>query len=48
MKQNKDRAKLQEQIDANLKRVYQEALDERIPDRFQKLLEELRKKEADE
>jgi len=46
MKQDDDKAKLRSQIDENLKRVYQEALDERIPDRFQDLLEQLRKKEA--
>jgi len=40
--------KLRAQIDENLKRVYQEALDDKIPDRFQDLLEQLRKKESDE
>ncbi|MCB1338211.1 MAG: transcriptional regulator [Maritimibacter sp.] len=46
MKQTNDKAKLQAQIDENLKRVYQEALDERLPDRFQELLEQLRDKET--
>lgn len=45
MKQPDDRAKLQSQIDENLKRVYQEALDQSLPDRFKDLLEQLRKKE---
>lgn len=46
MKQSGDSAKLQAQIDENLKRVYQEALDEHIPDRFKELLEQLRRKES--
>ena len=41
-----DSAKLKAQIDENLKRVYQEALDERVPDRFQDLLKQLRDKET--
>lgn len=45
MQQNNDQTKLQEQIDLNLKRVYQEALDEQVPDRFQELLNKLRQKE---
>lgn len=44
---NKDEAsKIQALIDENLKRVYQESLDEQVPDRFQELLEQLRRKEA--
>ncbi len=46
MKQSDETAKLQAQIDENLKKVYQEALDEKIPDRFKDLLEQLRQKEA--
>ncbi|MDZ4095386.1 MAG: NepR family anti-sigma factor [Paracoccaceae bacterium] len=38
--------KLREQIDQNLKRVYEDALKEDVPDRFRQLLEELRQKEA--
>lgn len=34
------------EIDENLKRVYQEALSDEVPDRFTKLLAELREKEA--
>lgn len=45
MKQDNDRSKLQAQIDENLKRVYQEVLQEEIPDRFKDLLEQLRRKE---
>lgn len=33
-------------INENLRKVYQEALEESIPDRFRLLLDELRKKEA--
>lgn len=33
-------------IDANLKRVYQDALDEEVPDRFQSLLEQLKAQDA--
>jgi len=46
MKQGGTSAKLQAQIDENLKRVYQEALEEQVPDRFKELLEQLRQKEA--
>jgi hypothetical protein len=46
MKQTNETAKLQAQIDENLKRVYQEALEEQVPDRFQALLEQLRQKET--
>ncbi len=39
------RSRMQEQIDENLRRVYQETLDEKVPDRFLELLEALRKKD---
>ena len=45
MNQGKDNANLRSQIDQNLKRVYQEALEEDVPDRFKELLEQLRQKE---
>jgi hypothetical protein len=32
-------------IDENLKRVYEEALDEGVPDRFRMLLEELKRQD---
>jgi hypothetical protein len=34
------------EIDENLKRVYQEALTEEVPDRFKQLLARLRQKEG--
>ncbi|MGR3506756.1 MAG: NepR family anti-sigma factor [Paracoccaceae bacterium] len=37
---------LKRQIDENLKRVYQDALEEDVPDRFKELLERLRAKET--
>jgi Anti-sigma factor NepR len=46
MAQNKDAPNLRAQIDENLKRVYEEALEEKVPDRFKELLEQLRQKEA--
>lgn len=42
----KAKAKLREQINENLKRVYDEALKEEVPDRFRALLEQLRAKES--
>lgn len=33
-------------IDANLKRVYEDALQEEVPDRFQSLLEQLKAQDA--
>ena len=46
MAQNRDAPKLRAQIDENLKRVYDEALEEKVPDRFKDLLDQLRRKEA--
>jgi Anti-sigma factor NepR len=43
-----DKSALHQQIDENLKRVYQETLEEEVPDRFRLLLEELRRKQAAE
>jgi hypothetical protein len=42
---NKQDSKVRAEIDANLKRVYGEALNEAVPDRLTQLLEELRQKE---
>lgn len=42
------KSSLKEQIDENLRRVYRDALEEEVPDRFKQLLEQLRKKEADQ
>ncbi len=38
--------RLQQQIDQNLRRVYEEALKEEVPDRFKVLMERLRQKEG--
>lgn len=40
------KARLQREIDENLKRVYQDALKEDVPDRFKLLLEQLKAKEG--
>lgn len=37
--------KIQTQIEENLKRVYQDALDEPVPDRFKALLDQLRRQD---
>ncbi|MEH6773370.1 MAG: NepR family anti-sigma factor [Cereibacter changlensis] len=41
----RDKSGMQHQIDENLKRVYEEALVQELPDRFTQLLEQLRQKE---
>jgi hypothetical protein len=38
--------RLKDQIDENLRKVYQEALEEKLPDRFAELLDALRRKEG--
>lgn len=40
------RQRLEQQIDENLRRVYREALEEKVPDRFAELLAALRRKET--
>ncbi len=45
MADSKGKSRLQQQIDENLKRVYEEALSEDIPDRFKDLIAQLRAKE---
>ncbi|ANB33848.1 RNA polymerase subunit sigma-70 [Rhodovulum sulfidophilum] len=41
--EHKDRrGRMEEQIDDNLRRVYAQAVEEQVPDRFLKLLEQLR------
>lgn len=42
----KPKSSLRQDIDENLKRVYQDALQEDVPDRFKKLLEQLKAKEV--
>jgi hypothetical protein len=43
-----DEALLREQIDRNLRRVYEEALDEELPERFRLLVEALRREAAEQ
>ncbi len=43
----KPKNRLDEQIDENLRRVYQTAASEPVPDRFTQLLDQLRKAEGD-
>ena len=38
---------MDEQIDANLRRVYRETLNQPVPDRFQKLIDQLREEKND-
>lgn len=45
MADSKGKSRLHQQIDENLKRVYEEALSEEIPDRFKELIARLRAKE---
>jgi hypothetical protein len=52
MKKDKDqdapkRQAIREQIDENLRRVYTATLNEELPDRFRDLLEQLKRKGAD-
>jgi hypothetical protein len=46
MTDTKGKSRLHQQIDENLKRVYEEALSEDIPDRFKDLIAKLRAKES--
>jgi Anti-sigma factor NepR len=41
-------SRLKDQIDENLKRVYNDMLQEEVPDRFKELLAKLKKKESGE
>lgn len=45
MAKNSKTTKLERQIDDNLRRVYSDLSEEPLPDRFVKLLDELRKQE---
>ncbi|MCA0042245.1 NepR family anti-sigma factor [Celeribacter litoreus] len=45
MKDN-EKAKREQQIDENLRRVYQKVVEEDVPDRFKELLEQLRAQET--
>jgi S-ribosylhomocysteine lyase LuxS involved in autoinducer biosynthesis len=46
MPDEKSKASIREQINENLKRVYEEALQEEVPDRFKDLLAQLKAKEG--
>ena len=46
MAEDPTKSPLKDQIDENLKRVYNEALNEEVPDRFKELLAQLKKKES--
>ncbi|MFT3690698.1 NepR family anti-sigma factor [Paenirhodobacter sp.] len=43
--EDRAQANLREQINENLRRAYEDALKEEVPDRFRLLLEQLREKE---
>jgi Anti-sigma factor NepR len=45
-KDKRSQSPIEAAINENLRKVYEEALEETIPDRFRLLLDELRKKEA--
>ncbi|KMK67618.1 NepR family anti-sigma factor [Puniceibacterium sp. IMCC21224] len=47
MAQDRSRAKQSQVIDENLKRVYQDMLDEKVPDRFLDLLSQLKEQKPD-
>lgn len=46
MAQNQDKSNLRKQIDENLRRVYQESVEEEVPDRFVDLLKRLKEKQG--
>ncbi|MEX1661245.1 NepR family anti-sigma factor [uncultured Thioclava sp.] len=46
MADEKSKSSIKEQINENLKRVYEEALQEEVPDRFKDLLAQLKAKEG--
>jgi hypothetical protein len=46
MADEKSKSSIKEQINDNLKRVYEEALQEEVPDRFKDLLAQLKAKEG--
>lgn len=43
MPDDKEKSRLRDDIDANLKRVYDEALHQDVPDRLRELLDQLQK-----
>ncbi|MCB1399402.1 MAG: transcriptional regulator [Rhodobacteraceae bacterium] len=46
MADEKAKARIEKQINENLRRVYEETLTEEIPDRFRDLLAKLKEKES--
>jgi hypothetical protein len=46
MTRNKRQSRLQAEIDANLKRAYEEVLKEDVPDRFTELLDRLKSSDS--
>ena len=46
MAQDPTKSRRNDQIDENLKRVYNDALEEEVPDRFKELLAKLKNKES--
>ncbi|MEO0751282.1 MAG: NepR family anti-sigma factor [Pseudomonadota bacterium] len=46
MAQDKQRPRGQDTIDENLKRVYQDTLEEKVPDRLLSLLDQLKAQDA--
>ena len=46
MTQDNPKSRAQEQLDKILKRVYEDALKEEVPDRFKDLLAQLRQKDG--
>ncbi|WP_098412618.1 NepR family anti-sigma factor [Thioclava sp. ES.031] len=47
MADEKPKSSIRDQINQNLKRVYEEALQEEVPDRFKDLLAQLKAKEGE-
>ncbi|MFV2053511.1 NepR family anti-sigma factor [Aliiroseovarius sp. YM-037] len=46
-KKNKEKDKIDQQIDENLRRVFQQKVDEELPDRFKDLIDQLKKQESE-
>ena len=46
MGEDAKKSSMREQINENLRRVYEDALNEEVPDRFEALLQQLRQKDA--
>ena len=48
MGDSKGKSRLHQQIDENLRRVYEDLLSEDVPDRFKDLIAQLKARETDE